>query len=124
MSANAIFRPTFADLRAEIERRAAHAAQSEEIHALIAQFLLAGGDTPAPCVEYDGTATWLYRDTRASSVSVVGDIIGYDPLKTRMARVPGASASSASMSVCSAAQSLSIAESSAMSPRAPRIAAP
>jgi enterochelin esterase family protein len=89
MSANAIFRPTFADLRAEIERRTAHAALSEEIDALIDQFLLAGGDTPAPCVEYDGTVTWLYRDAGANSVSVVGDVIGYDPLKTRMARVPG-----------------------------------
>lgn len=89
MPANALFRPTFADLRAEIERRVTLDAQVSEVDTLIEQFLIAGGDTPAPCVEYDGTVTWLYRDPQARGVSVVGDIIGYDPKKTRMARLPG-----------------------------------
>jgi enterochelin esterase-like enzyme len=89
MSVNAIFRPTFADLRAEIERRVAHDARPEEIDALIDQFLIAGGGAPAPCVEYDGTVTWLYRDANATSVSVVGDMLGSDPQKTRMARIHG-----------------------------------
>jgi enterochelin esterase-like enzyme len=88
MSANALFRPTFADLRAEIERRAA-LGPAPEIDDLIEQFLIAGGDAPAPCVEYDGTVTWLYRDREAESVSVVGDIVGYEPRRTRLARLPG-----------------------------------
>ena len=36
MSANALFRPTFADLRDEIERRAAQESPAEEIAALTA----------------------------------------------------------------------------------------
>ena len=43
---------------------------------------------------------------------------------SRMKRTPGAAASSAAISPCSGAQSLSIGVSSAMSPRAHRIAAP
>jgi enterochelin esterase-like enzyme len=89
MSANALFRPTFADLRAEIERRAAQQAPADEITALVDQFLATGGDAPTPWVEYDGTVTWLYRDAHAESVAVVGDIIGYEPDKTRLARLPG-----------------------------------
>ena len=89
MSANALFRPTFADLRAEIERRAAQQAPADEIAALVDQFLATGGDAPTPWVEYDGTVTWLYRDAHAQSVAVVGDIIGYEPDKTRLTRLPG-----------------------------------
>ena len=89
MSANALFRPTFADLRAEIERRAAEGAPTDEINALVEQFLSTGGDAPAPWVEYDGTVTWFYRDPGAETVAVVGDILGYDPDKTRMTRLPG-----------------------------------
>ena len=89
MPANALFRPTFADLRAEIERRVARGASSAEIDDLIGQFLLAGGAAPAPCLEYDGTVTWLYRESTGASVSVVGDILGYDPAGTRMSRLPG-----------------------------------
>ncbi len=89
MSANAMFRPTFADLRAEIERRAADSAPPDEINALVEQFLSTGGDAPAPWVEYDGAVTWFYRDPGAETVSVVGDILGYDPDKTRMTRLPG-----------------------------------
>src|SRR5689334_5538879 len=79
MSANALFRPTFADLRAEIERRAADGAATDEINALVDQFLSTGGDAPAPWVEYDGTVTWFYRDAAAETVAVIGDILGYDP---------------------------------------------
>ncbi|HEU5101349.1 MAG TPA: alpha/beta hydrolase-fold protein [Roseiflexaceae bacterium] len=89
MSASALFRPTFADLRAEIERRAAEGAPSDEINALIDQFLQTGGDSPAPWIEYDGTVTWFYRDPAAETVAVVGDILGYDPDRTRMTRLPG-----------------------------------
>lgn len=89
MSANALFRPTFADLRAEIERLAAHDASPEDVDALIEQFLLAGGAAPAPCVDYDGMVTWLYRDAHAASVSVVGDIVGKNPAETRLTRLPG-----------------------------------
>jgi enterochelin esterase-like enzyme len=89
MSANALFRPTFADLRAEIERRAADNAPADEIDALVEQFLATAGDSPAPWVEYDGTVTWFYRDASAETVSVVGDILGYDPDRTRMTRLPG-----------------------------------
>jgi enterochelin esterase family protein len=89
MSANALFRPTFADLRAEIERRAAASAPADQISALVEQFLSTGGDAPAPWVEYDGTVTWFYRDPAAETVAVVGDILGYDPERTRMARLPG-----------------------------------
>jgi enterochelin esterase-like enzyme len=89
MSASALFRPTFADLRAEIERRAADGAPADEINALVDQFLSTGGDAPAPWVEYDGTVTWFYRDPAAETVAVVGDILGYDPDRTRMTRLPG-----------------------------------
>lgn len=86
MSTSVLFRPTFADLRAEIERRATQGAPAEEVAALIDQFL--GGDAPLPWVEYDGTVTWLYRDATAEEVAVVGDILGYDSAKNRMARLP------------------------------------
>jgi enterochelin esterase family protein len=33
--------------------------------------------------------TWFYRDAGAETVSVVGDILGYDPDRTRMARLLG-----------------------------------
>jgi enterochelin esterase-like enzyme len=89
MTAAALFRPTFTDLRSEIERMAANGAAADEIDGLIQHFLAAGGDTPAPIVEYDGTVTWIYRDTVAQEVSVVGDIIGFDPRTTRMARIAG-----------------------------------
>jgi enterochelin esterase family protein len=89
MPASALFRPTFADLRAELERRAAEGATSDEISALVDQFLSTGGDAPAPWVEYDGTVTWFYRDPSAETVAVVGDILGYDPDRTRMTRLPG-----------------------------------
>jgi enterochelin esterase family protein len=84
-----MFRPTFADLRAEIERRAADSASSDEINELVEQFLSTGGNSPAPWVEYDGTVTWFYHDPNAETVAVVGDILGYDPDKTRMTRLPG-----------------------------------
>ena len=48
MSANALFRPTFADLRAEIERRAAEGAAIDEINALVEQFLSTGGSRDQP----------------------------------------------------------------------------
>src|SRR5690349_1749062 len=89
MSTSVLFRPTFADLRAEIERRAAQGASDRDIAALVEQFLAAGGDSPMPWVEYDGTVTWLYRDAQAREVAVVGDLIGYDTKATRMARLPG-----------------------------------
>lgn len=89
MSSSALFRPTFTDLRAEIERRVAQNAPSDEIAALIDGFLEAGGDAPSPVVEYDGAVTWLFRSASAQSVSVVGDVLGYDPATTRMARLPG-----------------------------------
>jgi enterochelin esterase-like enzyme len=89
MSVNALFRPTFADLRAEVERRAAQDAPADEIATLIEQFLATGGDAPAPWVEYDGTVTWLYRDAAAENVAVIGDIVGYDPDTSRMTRLPG-----------------------------------
>src|SRR5262245_43436336 len=89
MSVNALFRPTFADLRAEVERRAAQEAPDDEIATLIEQFLATGGDAPAPWVEYDGMVTWLYRDAAAENVAVIGDIIGYDPNTSRMTRLPG-----------------------------------
>jgi enterochelin esterase family protein len=87
MSATALFRPTFTDLRAEIERRLASGGSSSEIDALLDQFLAAYGENPVPLVEYDGTVTWIYRDGRAENVSVIGDFLGYDPARTRMARV-------------------------------------
>lgn len=87
--ATALFRPTFTDLRSEVERRAAQGSPADEISALIDQFLASGGDLPAPIVEYDGTVTWLYRDAQAEHVAVVGDIIGYDSRTTRMARIAG-----------------------------------
>ncbi|HWQ13371.1 MAG TPA: alpha/beta hydrolase-fold protein [Roseiflexaceae bacterium] len=87
MSATALFRPTFTDLRAEIERRAAQGAAPGEIDGLIHRFLTACGDSPAPLVEYDGTVTWIYRDPAAESVAVVGDFLGYDTSRTRMARL-------------------------------------
>jgi enterochelin esterase family protein len=87
MSTSVLFRPTFADLRAEVERRAAQGAPAEEVAALIEQFL--GGDASLPWVEYDGTVTWLYRDAAAEQVAVVGDILGYDAARNRMARLPG-----------------------------------
>jgi enterochelin esterase family protein len=89
MSTSVLFRPTFADLRAEIERRAAQAAPADEIAELVEQFLAAGGDAPMPWVEYDGTVTWLYRDSQAGEVAVVGDILGYDTSQNRMSRLPG-----------------------------------
>jgi enterochelin esterase family protein len=89
MSTSVLFRPTFADLRAEIERRAAEGAPAEQIGALVDQFLAMGGDDPIPWVEYDGAVTWLYRDADADRVAVVGDIVGYDTLKNRMERLPG-----------------------------------
>jgi enterochelin esterase-like enzyme len=89
MSTSVLFRPTFADLRAEIERRATQGAPAAEIAALVEQFLAAGGDSPMPWVEYDGTVTWLYRDSSAGEVAVVGDIIGYDTAANRMDRLPG-----------------------------------
>src|SRR5947207_9417790 len=88
MSSNVLFRPTCADLRTEIERRAAQGAPAAEIAALLDQFL-AGGDASIPWVEYDGTVTWLYRSADAHNVAVIGDIIGYDTAKNRMARFPG-----------------------------------
>ncbi len=88
MSIEAIFRPTFTDLRAEVERRAAQNAPADEITMLIDQFLAASGDSPAPLVEYDGTVTWLYRNPQATTVAVVGDIIGYNTEKNRMTRLP------------------------------------
>jgi enterochelin esterase-like enzyme len=89
MPATALFRPTFTDLRSEIERRVLQGSPAEEIDMLIAQFLAAGGEMPAPIVEYDGTVTWMYRNPAAEEVSVVGDIVGFDPRTTRMARIPG-----------------------------------
>jgi len=89
MSGSALFRPTFTDLRAEVERRAAHDASPADIAALIDEFLAAGGDTPAPLIEYDGAVTWLFRSSTAQSVSVVGDVIGYRPEMTRMTRLQG-----------------------------------
>lgn len=89
MSGSALFRPTFTDLRAEVERRVAHDASPADIAALIDEFLAAGGDTPAPLIEYDGAVTWLFRSTTARSVSVVGDVIGYRPEITRMTRLQG-----------------------------------
>jgi enterochelin esterase-like enzyme len=85
----ALFRPTFTDLRAEVERRVGQGASHADIDALVRQFLDAGGDTPAPVVEYDGTVTWIYRDAAAESVAVVGDILGYDTRRTEMVRLPG-----------------------------------
>jgi enterochelin esterase family protein len=86
MSTSVLFRPTFADLRAEIESRAAAGAPAQEVAALIEQFL---GDAPLPWVEYDGTVTWIYRDAAAGEVALVGDILGYDAARNRMARLPG-----------------------------------
>jgi enterochelin esterase family protein len=87
MSATALFRPTFSDLRTEVERRVALGASTAEIHDLIDQFLAASGDSPSPLVEYDGSVTWIYRDPFAQSVSVVGDFLGYDASHTRMVRL-------------------------------------
>ncbi len=89
MSGSALFRPTFTDLHAEVERRVAYDASPTDIAALIDEFLAAGGDTPAPLIEYDGAVTWLFRSTTARSVSVVGDVIGYRPEMTRMTRLRG-----------------------------------
>ncbi|HMO56888.1 MAG TPA: alpha/beta hydrolase-fold protein [Roseiflexaceae bacterium] len=84
MSATAHFRPTFTDLRAEIERRVAQGEPEDSIAQLVDQFLAAGGGLPAPVIEYDGTVTWIYRDSAAHHVAVVGDILGYDPTQTHM----------------------------------------
>lgn len=89
MSGSALFRPTFTDLRAEIERRLSTDASPDTIAALIDEFLAAGGDTPAPLIEYDGAVTWLFRSPAAQSVSVVGDILGYRLDQTRMTRLRG-----------------------------------
>src|SRR5262245_45277833 len=89
MSTSVLFRPTFADLRAEVERCAAQGAPAGEVAALIEQFLTAGSNAPLPWVEYDGTVTWLYRDDAAREVAVVGDIIGYNASTNRMACLPG-----------------------------------
>jgi enterochelin esterase family protein len=89
MSAIALFRPTFTDLRAEVERRVANGSSRAEIDELIRQFLAACGESPSPVVEYDGTVTWIYRDADAESVAVVGDFLGYDTGRTQMARLPG-----------------------------------
>jgi enterochelin esterase family protein len=89
MSTNVLFRPTFADLRAEIERRAGQGVPADELVGLADQFLATGGDAPLPWVEYDGAVTWLYRDADAREVSVVGDMIGYDTAKNRLERLPG-----------------------------------
>jgi enterochelin esterase-like enzyme len=89
MSATALFRPTFSDLRAEIERRSSQGALPSEIHEIVQHFLAACGDSPSPLIEYDGTVTWLYQDAGAETVSVVGDFLGYDPSRTRMARLSG-----------------------------------
>ncbi|MDZ4719212.1 MAG: alpha/beta hydrolase-fold protein [Roseiflexaceae bacterium] len=89
MHATALFRPTFTDLRSEVERRVTQGVPADEITALIDQFLASGGDLPAPIVEYDGTVTWLYRNANAEHVAVVGDIVGYDVHTTRMARIAG-----------------------------------
>lgn len=89
MSGSALFRPTFTDLRAEVERRVANDASPDAIAALIDEFLAAGGDAPAPIIEYDGAVTWLFRSSTAQSVSVVGDILGYRLDQTRMTRLQG-----------------------------------
>jgi enterochelin esterase family protein len=89
MSTNVLFRPTFADLRAEIERRATQHAPADELVEVIEQFLATGGEAPLPWVEYDGTTTWLYRDANAGEVALVGDIVGYDARKNRLTRLPG-----------------------------------
>ncbi|MCS6938621.1 MAG: alpha/beta hydrolase-fold protein [Roseiflexaceae bacterium] len=89
MSGSALFRPTFTDLRVEVERRVASDASPDAIAALIDEFLAAGGDTPAPIIEYDGAVTWLFRSSTAQSVSVVGDILGYRLDQTRMTRLQG-----------------------------------
>lgn len=89
MSGSALFRPTFTDLRAEVERRVSNDASPETIAVLIDEFLAAGGDTPAPLIEYDGAVTWLFRSSIAQSVSVVGDVLGYRPDQTRMTRLQG-----------------------------------
>jgi enterochelin esterase-like enzyme len=86
MSTDVLFRPTFADLRAEVERRVAQDAPPDEIAAMLDQLL---GGAPAPWVEYNGAVTWLYRDVAAQHVAVVGDIVGYDTDKTAMTRLPG-----------------------------------
>ncbi len=86
MSTDVLFRPTFADLRAEVERRVAQEASPNEIAALLDQLL---NGTSAPWVGYDGSVTWLYRNAVAQQVSLVGDIVGYDTDKTRMMQLPG-----------------------------------
>ncbi len=68
---------------------AAQDTPGEALAALIDQFLTAGGERAAPIIEYDGSVTWLYRDAEAETVSVVGDILGYDPNRTRMAKLSG-----------------------------------
>jgi enterochelin esterase family protein len=85
----ALFRPTFTDLRAELERLLAQGASRAELDTVVQQFLDAGGDTPAPIVEYDGTVTWIYRDPHADAVAVVGDVLGYDTRRTEMTRLAG-----------------------------------
>ncbi|HEX5689876.1 MAG TPA: alpha/beta hydrolase-fold protein, partial [Roseiflexaceae bacterium] len=89
MSTNVLFRPTFADLRAELERRSAQNASADELVEIVEQFLATGGEAPLPWVEYDGTTTWLYRDATAGEVALVGDIVGYDTQKNRLTRLPG-----------------------------------
>lgn len=89
MSGSALFRPTFTDLRAEVERRVSNDASPETITALIDEFLAAGGDMPAPLIEYDGAVTWLFRSSTAQSVSVVGDVLGYRLDRTQMTRLQG-----------------------------------
>jgi enterochelin esterase family protein len=89
MSTNVLFRPTFADLRAELERRTAQNAPADELIEVVEQFLATGGEAPLPWVEYDGTTTWLYRDANADEVCLVGDIVGYDTKQNRMIRLPG-----------------------------------
>ncbi len=89
MTSAARFRPTFTDLRAEIDRRVADQADAADIVQLIDQFLAAGGAPGGPLVAYDGSVTWLYRDADAEHVAVVGDVLGYDPEQTRMTRIAG-----------------------------------
>jgi len=89
MSGSALFRPTFTDLRVEVERRVANEESPDAIAALIDEFLAAGGDTSAPIIEYDGAVTWLFRSATAQSVSVVGDVPGYRLDQTRMTRLQG-----------------------------------
>ncbi|HEU5086634.1 MAG TPA: enterochelin esterase domain-containing protein, partial [Roseiflexaceae bacterium] len=83
------FRPTFTDLRSEIERRFANGADPAELLTLVDQFIDVLGEDAIPLCSFDGSVTWLYRDALASTVSVVGDVIGFEPSQTRMQRLPG-----------------------------------